>query len=99
MKKYRIENDINSDIDLERLFYNIAQYPDSLPRAEQFLRDIKQGMESLTYSPERNQSFRGRRILLVGKYSIVYRITGDLVEILRVVPSSCGYIAKIRGFS
>lgn len=68
-----------------------------MPYAENLIRNIKKEMTSLEYFPERNQAFGDKRIQLVGKYSIVYRVTGDVVEILRVVPSSCGYIAKLRG--
>lgn len=60
---------------------------------------------SLETSPEKNilvesqpEREQGMRIQLANKYSVIYRVSGDFVVVLRVVHSSSKYIDNLRGY-
>lgn len=79
------------------IFSNLENLTKDRVVAQRNYKKIMETALSLDYFPERNQAYGNNRIQQVGNYSIVYRITGDTVEILRVLPSSSQYIAKLRG--
>jgi toxin ParE1/3/4 len=89
-EKYRVKIAQSAETDLAEIWAYIAA--DSVENANQFILKLEQRMKTLSYSPRRcalipeNELFGARyRHLVIKKYRVVFRISGDTVYILRVV--------------
>lgn len=78
----RAENDLNNIFDYiftESLEESIAQ---------NMIDNILRSIETLSTFPKRWPEFQEYRQMIVGKYNVIYRIDGDLVQIIRVKHSA-----------
>ena len=89
-EKYRVKIAQSAETDLAEIWAHIAT--GSIDNANQFILRLEQRMKTLSYSPRRcslipeNELLGTRyRHLLIKKYRVVFRISGDSVYILRVV--------------
>ncbi len=97
MKSYKLKLSSRFQQEAREIAFSIYQLTKEEKTANKKYHMILDNAYSLEIFPERNQAFGECRILQAEKYSIVYKISGDVVEILRVVPSSSRYIARLRG--
>ncbi len=96
MTVYKISFHSKAKSDLHNHFISLSNFLKDSKKAFDLCEEIRSKAKLLNEFPERNRAFGEKRIQLAGKYSIVYRIRGDVVEILRIVPSSSKYIAQLR---
>jgi plasmid stabilization system protein ParE len=89
-RRYRVYITDTAQLDLEQVFYYVAQ--DSLQIAERFVSELEAKVYSLETLPERqplipeNEYFgTDYRHLIHRKYRIVYRIADGDVFILRII--------------
>jgi plasmid stabilization system protein ParE len=89
-EKYRLYITETAQLDLEQIYYYIAQ--DSLQNAQRFVLELERKAYSLETLPERqpliaeNEYFGTHyRHLIHKKYRIVYRIADNEVFILRII--------------
>jgi plasmid stabilization system protein ParE len=89
-EKYRVKIAQSAEIDLAEIWGHIAA--DNIDNANQFILKLEQRMKTLSYSPRRcslipeNELLGTRyRHLLIRKYRVVFRISGNNIYILRVV--------------
>ncbi|NET34470.1 MAG: type II toxin-antitoxin system RelE/ParE family toxin [Cyanothece sp. SIO1E1] len=84
MKIYRTKQ---ADLDLLEIWVFIAQ--DSIQNADNFIDRLEKRYSLLInqpeLGPERPKLGKGIRVLVEGNYLIFYRISGDLIEIIRVL--------------
>lgn len=89
-EKYRVKIAQSAETDLAEIWAYIAA--DNIENANQFILKFEQRMKTLSHSPRRcplipeNELVGTRyRHLLIRKYRVVFRISGNSVYILRVV--------------
>jgi plasmid stabilization system protein ParE len=89
-EKYRVKIAQSAEADLAEIWGHIAA--DNIDDANQFILKLEQRMKTLSYSPRRcslipeNELLGTRyRHLLIRKYRVVFRISGNTIYILRVV--------------
>jgi toxin ParE1/3/4 len=87
MTKFRVKVLALAERDLLRIWRNIAEYDDLI--ADRFLLTLGERISSLYEFPDRGAARfeigKGVRILIEGKYLIIYRKLDSGVEVLRVV--------------
>jgi len=106
MKQYEVKITRRALADMEEIYAYIAdklQAPDTAIR--QYNR-IADEIESLRIFPDRYMLFDsvperelGMRQLIIGSYSAIYVVSGDVVTVLRVLYSSSDLIARLRNNS
>jgi plasmid stabilization system protein ParE len=89
-EKYRVKIAQSAETDLAEIWGHIAA--DNIDNANRFIFKLEQRMKTLSYSPRRcsliseNELLGTRyRHLLIRKYRVVFRISGNTIYILRVV--------------
>lgn len=89
-EKYRVKIAQSAESDLAEIWAHIAA--DNIDNANQFILKLEQRMKTLSHSPRRcpliseNELIGTRyRHLLIRKYRVVFRISGNTIYILRVV--------------
>jgi len=90
VKKYNVNITFNAKIDLEHIFFYIAE--DSINNAKKFIHELEEKFYSLDTMPERfalisENIFFGTnyRQITHKKYRIIYKISGNSVFIMRIV--------------
>jgi plasmid stabilization system protein ParE len=88
--RFHVEITRSAEIDLEEIWNYIAA--DSIESANRFILKLETRMNNLSYSPRRCSLIPENEILgtsyrhlVIGKYRVVFRVTGDRVYILRII--------------
>ena len=89
-EKFRVKIARRAETDLDEIWAYIAA--DGVDSANRFILKLERRMKSLSWSPRRcplileNELLGTQyRHLIVGKYRVVFRISGETVYILRII--------------